>query len=142
MPLWAYRHGAGWLLGRTFIYFIHVGRSSGRRYDTVAMVLRDDPATREVVVCAAWGPGTDWYRNLQAGPAGTVQIGHDRYLPQQRFLTDAEAFDVAAAFGRAHPHRLHLMQSVLGWGDLDQDDPLRDFVAGHPMLAFSHQRTA
>lgn len=57
MPLRAYRHDAGWLLGRTFMEFVHTGRKTGRPYETVAMVLRYDPDAREAVICAAWGPG-------------------------------------------------------------------------------------
>jgi AraC-like DNA-binding protein len=30
MPLRAYRHDAGWLLGRTFLEFVHTGRKTGR----------------------------------------------------------------------------------------------------------------
>jgi hypothetical protein len=59
------------------------------------MVLRYNETTDEVVICAAWGPQTDWYRNLQAYPAATVQLGGQEFAPQQRFLTEEEAFDVA-----------------------------------------------
>ena len=54
MPLRAYRHDAGWLLGRTFVEFVHTGRKTGQPYETVAMVLRYDPVAREAVICAAW----------------------------------------------------------------------------------------
>ena len=67
MPLRAYRHDAGWLLGHTFLEFVHTGRKTGRLYETVAMVLRYDADAREAVICAAWGPGTDWVRNCAPG---------------------------------------------------------------------------
>lgn len=136
VPLPAYRHGAGWLLGHTFIEFTHVGRNTGQPHETVAMVLRYDEGMREAVICAAWGPETDWFRNLRAGPATEVRFGRDRYLPQHRFLTAGAALDVAVCFRRDHPHRLHLLQSVLGWGDLGDDAALRQFAAAHPMVAF------
>jgi deazaflavin-dependent oxidoreductase (nitroreductase family) len=136
MPLRAYRHDAGWMFGSTFIEFTHLGRHTGQPHETVAMVLHYDEGTREAVICAAWGPETDWLRNLRAGPATEVRLGRDRYLPQHRFLTVDAAFDVAVSFWRDHPHRLHLLQSVLGWGDLDDDTALRQFVTAHPMVAF------
>jgi deazaflavin-dependent oxidoreductase (nitroreductase family) len=136
MPVRAYRHDAGWMFGRTFIEFTHLGRNTGQPYQTVAMVLHYDEETREAVICAAWGPQTDWFRNLRAGPATEVRLGRDRYLPQHRFLTVDEALDVAVFFRREHPHRLHLLQSVLGWGDLRHDTALRQFVVAHPMVAF------
>ena len=42
LPLNAYRHSAGGVLGHTFLQFTHTGRKSGRSYDAVAMVLRYD----------------------------------------------------------------------------------------------------
>jgi len=100
------------------------------------MVLRYDDGPREAVVCAAWGPETDWFRNLQARTASSVALGRERFVPQQRFLSVDEAFAVAVAFRDEHPHRLHLMRSVLGWGDLHDDAVLREFVGAHPMVAF------
>jgi deazaflavin-dependent oxidoreductase (nitroreductase family) len=136
MPLYAYRHDAGWMFGRTFLEFTHTGRRSGKRYDAVAMVLRYDEATRETVICAAWGPETDWYRNLEAGPAVNVRLGRESFTPHHRFLTDDEAFDVAKQFRRHHPHRLRLISTVLGWNDLRNDAVAREFVHDHPLVAF------
>ena len=76
MPLQACRHDAGWLLGRTFADFVHTGRKTGRRYETLAMVLRYDADAREAVICAGWGPDTDWVRNPERVQRGRdVQIG-------------------------------------------------------------------
>jgi deazaflavin-dependent oxidoreductase (nitroreductase family) len=136
MPLNAYRHGAGWMLGRTFLQFTHTGRKTGRRHDAVAMVLRYDEITREAVICAAWGPQTDWYRNLHAGPAVKVQLGRESFTPVHRFLTDDEAFAVTRRFGTDHPHRLRLLSAILGWGDLRDDASARQFVRTHPFVAF------
>jgi deazaflavin-dependent oxidoreductase (nitroreductase family) len=135
MPLRAYRHDAGWLLGRTFLEFAHTGRKTGRPYETVVMVLRYDPGTREAVICAAWGPDTDWVRNLRAGPAARVRLGRESFTPQHRFLSE-EAFDVAVRFRREHPRRLRLLSTILGWGDLRDDAAVRGFLRTHPFVAF------
>jgi deazaflavin-dependent oxidoreductase (nitroreductase family) len=136
MPLRAYRHNAGWLLGRTFVEFTHTGRKTGRRYETVAMVLRYDADGREAVICAAWGPDTDWVRNLRAGPAARVRLGRESFTPQHRFLSEDEAFDVAVWFRREHPRRLRLLSTILGWGDLRDDAAVRGFIRTHPFVAF------
>ena len=75
-------------------------------------------------------------RNLHAGPAREVRIGHDRFAPQHRFLTEDEAFAVGVAFRGRHPHRMRLISTVLGWGDLRRDGALRAFVAAHPFVGF------
>jgi deazaflavin-dependent oxidoreductase (nitroreductase family) len=136
MPLHAYRHGAGALLGRTFLQLTHVGRKTGQPHNAVAMVLGYDEAAHEAIICAAWGPDTDWIRNLRAGPALEVRLGQESITPEHRFLSDDEAFDVATRFRRQHPHRLRLISSMLGWGDLRDDARVRWFVQTHPFVAF------
>jgi deazaflavin-dependent oxidoreductase (nitroreductase family) len=134
LPLNAYRHDKGYLLGHTFVEFDHVGRKSGKTYQAVAMVLGYDKATGETVIMRAWD--TDWYRNLQAHPATRVRLGRESFTPEQRFLTDEEALRVVREFRSAHPHRVHLASRIIGWGDLDDDDNLRAFVREHPFIAF------
>jgi deazaflavin-dependent oxidoreductase (nitroreductase family) len=80
IPLILYRRGGGRLLGRTLLMFVHVGRKTGRRHEAVAMLLADDPATHELVICSGWGPEADWVHNLHAAPAAAVQIGRDRFV--------------------------------------------------------------
>jgi deazaflavin-dependent oxidoreductase (nitroreductase family) len=142
MPLRAYRHDAGWLLGHTFLEFAHTGRKTGQRYETVAMVLRYDADAHEAIICAAWGPDTDWVRNLRAGPAAQVRLGRESFTPQHRFLSDDEAFDVAIQFRREHPWRLRLLSTILGWGDLRDDAAVRGFIHTHPFVAFRPATTS
>jgi hypothetical protein len=83
LPLFLYHHGKGRLLGRTFLRLVHAGRRTGRSYEAVAMVLGDDrDGTGEVVICAGWGPDTDWVRNLRAGPALRVEVGRQTFTPR------------------------------------------------------------
>lgn len=142
MPLRAYRHDAGWLLGHTFLEFVHTGRKTGQPYETVAMVLRYDADIHEAIICAGWGPDTDWVRNLRAGPAAQVRLGRESFTPQHRFLSNDEAFDVAVQFRRKHPRRLRLISTILGWGDLRDDAAVRDFIYTHPFVAFRPATTS
>jgi len=136
LPLGLYRRGGGWLLGPTFLVVTHVGRTTGARYETAAMVLTYDSDSGEATICAAWGPSSDWVRNLRVAPAVEVRIGRRSFVPEQRFLTDDEGVAVAFEFRRRHPYRLRLMTRVLGWGDLRSDAVLRDFVHTHPFVSF------
>jgi deazaflavin-dependent oxidoreductase (nitroreductase family) len=134
LPLRAAR--SGHLPARTFVTFVHTGRKTGQPHEAVAMVLRYDEATREVVIFAAWGPDTDWVRNLRAGPATKVQLGQQSFIPEHRFLSEEEALDVVHYFRSHHPARLWLASRALGWGDLRSDDAARDFLRSHPLVAF------
>ena len=136
LPLPLYRAGLGWLfLGHTFMVLTHVGRKTGQPHATAAMVLAEDKATHEVVVCSVWGDRTDWVLNLKAHPAVLVQVGRDSFVPQHRFLSQDEAFAVGLDFRRRHPWRLRLMSRALGV-DLRSDTAMRDYFSTRPFVAF------
>ena len=116
LPLPLYRAGWGWLLGHTFVLVVHAGRKTGQPHAMTAMVLRYEPATSEVVVCANWGPTSDWIRNIRARPALRVQIGRESFAPQHRFLTNEESFAVAVDFRRRHPYRVRFAGAGPGLG--------------------------
>jgi len=140
LPLHLYRRGWGRFLGHSFLVFVHAGRNTGTPHEATAMVLSFDKTTKEAVICSAWGPDADWVRNLNVRPALRVQIGRESFVPEQRFLTEDEAFAVAVEFHRQHPWRLRLISSVLGWGNLRSDPAVREFVRTRPFVAFSPGR--
>jgi len=136
LPRPLYHRGWGRLLGHTFLLITHEGRKTGNRHETVAMALAYDPETRETVVCSAWGPHTQWVRNLRAHSALRIQIGRECYVPEQRFLSDDEAVAAAIQFRDRHPARLRLFAAILGWGDLSNEAAMREFVRGRPFVSF------
>jgi deazaflavin-dependent oxidoreductase (nitroreductase family) len=136
MPRPLYHRGWGRLLGHTFLLITHQGRKTGKRRETVAMALTYKPETREVVVCSAWGPNTEWMRNLRAHPALEIQIGRETYVPEQRFLSEDEAIAVAIEFRDRHPWRLRLFAAILGWGDLSSDAAVTELIRSRPFVSF------
>jgi deazaflavin-dependent oxidoreductase (nitroreductase family) len=136
MPLNAYHHGKGWLLGHTFLLLTHIGRVTGQRRETVVMVLRYRPPTREVVVCSAWGPETDWLQNIRERPAIRVEIGREVFEPEQRFLSLEEGLAVVSECLHQHPWRFRFLAWVLGWGDLRVERAAQGFVRTRPFVAF------
>jgi len=128
-----YQRGWGRLLGHVFLHLVHVGRRSGQRHSTIAMVLAYDPASRSAVICSGWGPDADWVRNLRAGAAARVDIGRETFTPTHRFLTDDEAAAVVEQFRQRHPYRVRLISRILAW-DLRSDQAVRAFVAARPFV--------
>jgi deazaflavin-dependent oxidoreductase (nitroreductase family) len=137
LPLQLYDRGWGWMLGHVFLRLVHVGRRTGRPHSAVAMVLAYDADARRAVICAGWGPNTDWVRNLRARPAVRVDVGRDSFVPRHRFLTEDEALAVVAEFRVRHPHRVRFISRVLGWGDLWSDEAVRAFVSARPFVALA-----
>ncbi|MFQ5524221.1 MAG: hypothetical protein ACE5F5_11710 [Acidimicrobiia bacterium] len=103
-------------------------------------VISFDPETKESVVASAYGTRADWYRNIQAEPALRVQTGRLDYVPEQRFLTPAEARKAAARFCLEHPLEAKLMPRVLpaigAALPLDPDLEPVGQLATLPMVAF------
>jgi deazaflavin-dependent oxidoreductase (nitroreductase family) len=136
MPRPLYHHGWGWILGHTFLLIAHQGRNTGKRRETVAMALAYDRDTREAIVCSAWGPSTEWIRNLRAHTALEIRIGRASYVPQHRFLSEDESVAVVAEFRRRHAGRARLFATILGWGRLSSEAEMREFVRTRPFVSF------
>ena len=135
MPVTIYRNHPDRLPADTFLRLVHIGRRTGRPHEAVLMLMRYDHEASEAVVCAAWGPDSDWVRNLRAGPAVIAQVGTRTFTPEHRFLTPRESYEIAVAFRREHPARLRLFSALLGWGNLWDDAALQSFVTTHPLIA-------
>ena len=142
VPRPLYRRGWGWMLDHVFLLIAHRGRKTGMRRETVAMALAYDRDTREAVVFSAWGPNTEWIRNLRAHPALQIEIGREAYVPEQRFLSDDESVAVVREFQRRHPWRTRFFAAILGWGDLSSETAVREFVRSRPFVSFRPTRAA
>ncbi len=102
-PIWLYRLGLGWLLGKRFVLLNHVGRVSGKPRQVVLEVVDYDPASRRVIVCAGFGPKSQWYQNLLAEPDVSIQLGAKKWDVTARPLTPEQGGEVFRAFCERNP---------------------------------------
>src|SRR5258707_3634650 len=72
-----------------FAIIRHVGRRSGKPYETVIMVW---PMGEGFVIALTYGPEVDWYRNLRASGHGTL-LWHGRVYAVEK----PEPIDVKTA---------------------------------------------
>jgi deazaflavin-dependent oxidoreductase (nitroreductase family) len=114
LPVFLYRLGLGWLLGKRFMQITHVGRHSGKVRRTVLAALRFDDKTKEVYAVSAW-KGSDWYYNIQASPALLVQIGFVHYVPVQRTLLPEEIATTLTEYSKLHPIFSRMVCRIPGW---------------------------
>lgn len=139
-PTRLYDWDAGWLLGHRFLRLTHVGRRSGRRYQTMLEVIGTGQAPGEVIVIAGLGPGSDWYRNIVAQPAAEVAIGRSRFAPTHRIVGEPEAVAVLADYERRNrwvAPVVHPMLSWLaGWSYDGSNDARQRLVRELPVVAF------
>ncbi|MEO8899240.1 MAG: nitroreductase family deazaflavin-dependent oxidoreductase [Candidatus Dormibacter sp.] len=141
LPTCLYHHGYGWLLGHRFIMLTHVGRRTGRVFDTVLEVVALNDRTHEVVVVAGLGRSANWYRNIHAQPPRAVMIGRERFCPIVRDLDDEEASTVLAEYEQRNrwirPVIRVVLSRLVGWRYDGSDWARRRLVRQLPFVAFA-----
>ena len=88
-----------------FAVIRHVGRRSGKPYETTIMVWQMGD---EFVIALTYGPDVDWYRNLVAAEQGTLLWHGKRYA-----IEKPEPIDVTTALS-AFPTTFKPLLRLLG----------------------------
>lgn len=114
-PARLYDWNVGWVLGRRFLRLTHVGRRTGREYQTMLEVVGENRNRHEVIVVAGLGRSAQWYRNLLADKATEVAIGRERFAPRYRELGLAEAAAVLAEYEQRNRYIAPVVRRVLSW---------------------------
>lgn len=117
-PRYLYRLGLGRMLGRRFVLLEHRGRRTGATRQTVLEVIEREDTS--LLIAAAWGPGSDWYRNVVADPAVVVSSGSLREASAQAsVLAKPDAARVFDRYATAHPKAARALATAfqLPFGD-------------------------
>jgi deazaflavin-dependent oxidoreductase (nitroreductase family) len=70
-----------------FALLRHVGRKSGKQYETPIMAW---PVEGGFVIVLTYGPNVDWLRNLQSAGQGSLRWHKQEYLLQNPAFVDAK----------------------------------------------------
>jgi deazaflavin-dependent oxidoreductase (nitroreductase family) len=137
-PVLIYRAGLGRLLRRRFLMISHVGRRTGRGYDTVVEVVDYLEPSDEFVVLSGYGRSSDWFCNLEAGGARAVTVGARTFRPEVRHLTEDEAATAVERYERRHwlidPAMRRMLTWLLGWQYTATEEDRRRMVRQLPVL--------
>ncbi len=137
LPIWLYRLGLGWVLGQRFLLINHVGRKSGKRYQTVVEVARQDPDKGVYIVASGYGPRADWYRNLRHRPNVTIQVGRRTLDVRARFLSAEESGQEMVDYARRHPTAARNLIKLIGYEAPETPEGYRRLGREHiPFIAF------
>ncbi len=102
-PILLYRLRLGWLLTGHFLMLTTTGRKSGRlRYAVIEVVMFDKPNDTYYIV-SGWGPGSDWYCNIQKQPRARVDVGFRRFYSLAEFPSEEKAAQVLCDYARRFP---------------------------------------
>ena len=135
-PGWLFRVKLGFLFGDRFLLITHVGRKSGATYHTPVEVVVHDGETGEYIVCSGTGANADWYRNISATPATSVQVRNRIWAPEQRMLSADEAGTRFAEYERAHPKTSARLLTSMGQSYDGSDADRVRMMANIPMVSF------
>jgi deazaflavin-dependent oxidoreductase (nitroreductase family) len=123
LPIWCYRLGCGWLLGKRFLLPNHLGRRSGLPRQTVLEVVKYDADTDTYFIASGFGKQSDWYRNLIKMPAARIQVGNRRMNVMARPLTPEQSGEVMVDYARRYPKAARSICCQVGYQvDGSEDD--------------------
>ena len=142
VPAWLFRMKLGFLFGDRFLVITHVGRKSGTTYHTPLEVGVHDEVSGEYIVCSGTGPNADWYRNISATPAASVQVRNNVWVPGQRMLSDEQASSRFAEYEQAHPKTAERLLSSMGRSYDGTDSDRVRMMANIPMVSFTEREPA
>jgi deazaflavin-dependent oxidoreductase (nitroreductase family) len=122
-----------------FLLLEHCGRRTGNKYETVLEVVKYD-RRGEVVVVSGWGPAADWNRNVTAGGAAQITIGHRTFGASHRVVPHDEAAQVLADYEYRNRYVRPVINRILGylagWRYDGSSQARRRLVEQLPMVAF------
>ncbi len=137
LPLGLYRLRLGWLFGSRFLRLTHIGRKSGRSYQTIIEVIGYDKATDTYTVVSGFGPQADWYRNIQHAPDVVITVGRRITPAQAECLSKLASAQALRAYARRYPVASRVLSRLLLGGTLDlSDENLESLGEKMPAVAF------
>lgn len=136
-PIPVFRAGFGWIFAGVLVMVEHTGRTSGLPRYAVLETVASEPGA--VVVPSGYGPGSQWYRNIQADPRVRLWHGRSTAVPARaHVLGPDDGRDLLERYRREHPVRARFVARVLGIPKLRPGEPLpADLGARIPLVRIS-----
>ncbi|MFH8405883.1 nitroreductase family deazaflavin-dependent oxidoreductase [Streptomyces sp. NPDC018019] len=114
-PIHLYRLGLGGVFGKRLLLLEHLGRTSGKTRRVVLEVVSYDQQARTWTLASGFGPRAQWYRNLQAQPRATIQVGRRRCAVIAHFLSAEEGGRIMARYAPKHPKAARSLTAYMGF---------------------------
>lgn len=125
LPIWLYRAGLGWLLGKRFLLLTHTGRKSGKPRQAVLEIAKYDQKSNTYFVASGWGKQSNWYRNIVETPEVTIQVGRQRLDAVAEPLSPQESGEAMVAYARHYPTAARNLTRLIGYQVDGSEDAYR-----------------
>lgn len=117
VPVWMYKIGFGGferLIGAQWMLITHIGRKSGKQFDSMVDVMDYDKVTDTYYIEAAYGTRADWVRNIQTSPNFAVRVGRRKFLARATPLSNENTADMLVKFYREKPAYTRSVMAMVG----------------------------
>jgi deazaflavin-dependent oxidoreductase (nitroreductase family) len=133
-PIYLYRWGLGWLLGRRFLLLHHVGRKTGLPRQATVEVVGYDEDTDTHYIAAGFGKHSDWYKNLLETPEVDIEVGRRRIAVTAVPLDPEQSGRAMVRYARRYPKAARRIARFCGYKvDGSEEDY---FLLGRDVIPF------
>lgn len=132
---------SGWerLIGAQWMLITHIGRKSGKRYDSMVDVMDYDKASDTYYIEAAYGARADWYKNIQANPVFEAKVRRRKFKARAGALTTEGASEMLVQFYRNKPAYTRSVMAMAGMKFRDEGE-LRELGKNLTLLAIKPEK--
>ena len=131
-PIFLYKIGFGWMMGKRFLLLNHTGRKSGKPRQVVLEVVRFDSDHNVYYVSSGFGSKSDWYQNINQKPKNSIQIGNTTHEVVARQLSVEESGELMLYYAKHYPTAAKYISKAIGYA-VDGSDA--DWInLGHQMI--------
>lgn len=137
MPIWLYRVGLGWMMGKRFIMLTHTGRKSGLARNAVIEVVHFDPTSKSYTVASGWGEKSDWFQNIMKNPEVMISTHKGDLKVRATHLTAQDGAAMLHNYAKKHPAAFRaLTRMMLGNQSADGQIDVNAIAQILPVISF------
>ena len=136
-PIWLYRMGLGWLLGRRMLYLRHTGRNSGLPRETVLEVVHHEGESDTYIIASAWGESADWYQNISTKPEIWLKVGSLSTAAIATPLPTESGERFLLKYAAKHPTALRTLSRFMGFEAPQTEQDVREIARQLPMVGIT-----
>src|SRR5262245_48017631 len=110
IPTWIFKLRLGRVFGSRFAMITHRGRKSGKPHTVIVETADGSPENGRLVYIVAYGKRAQWYKNLRAAPAVSLEIRGKVYdEPRHEFLDGEGTERAIASYWERYPRLARLL---------------------------------
>lgn len=132
-PIWLYRMGLGFAVGKSTMLLWTKGRKSGKwRPTPIGYTVNEQTGTYYVV--SGWAERSQWYRNLLAHPNVRVEAGRRKFRAKAELADPELAFQIHKQYLERNPRAAGFWPKVTGIPFDGSDEAIHRIAASCPVV--------